>query len=160
LQCRLIGQQFVEVRALDLKGRWLALGECVAEIKGAVVLAPGKRGAGFQLETGCIHRIEHAGFFDEVQAMGQQAFADGKARKMLAFDDQHIMPFALEQRGGDGARRAGANDHNLATFQFNGWHEGSLPGRRRLWEFDACRSGPAAVWRPDPSTSAQSTAPG
>ncbi|MNL34562.1 hypothetical protein D3C87_1565410 [compost metagenome] len=120
LQRGLIGQQLVEVGALDLKSRRLALGERVAEIEGAVTLAPGKRRPGFQLETGRVDRIEHARFFDEIQAVGQQAFTDGKTGEMLSLDHQHVMAFALEQRGGDGAGRAGPNDHDRATLQFNG----------------------------------------
>ncbi|MNP22194.1 hypothetical protein D3C76_1148540 [compost metagenome] len=70
LQRGLISQQFVEIGALHLESRWLALRECVAEIEGAVALAPGKRGPGFQLETRRIDGVEHARFFDEIQAVG------------------------------------------------------------------------------------------
>ncbi|MNL34552.1 hypothetical protein D3C87_1565310 [compost metagenome] len=69
LQRSLISQQFVEVGALHLKSRRLALSERVAEIEGAVALAPGKRSPGFHLEPGCVDGVKHARFFDEVQAV-------------------------------------------------------------------------------------------
>ena len=160
LQRGLIGQQFVEVGALDLEGRRLALGKGVTEIESAVTLAPGKRGAGFHLEPRRIDGVQHACLFDEVQAVRQQAFADGKAWEMLTLDHQHVMTLAFEQRGGDGTRRACADDHDLATFHFNGGHGGSLPRRQLSGESGACRPVPAAVSRSGPSASAQSTAPG
>ncbi len=43
LQRSLIGQQLVEVGALDLERRRLAVGERVAEIEGAVLIAPSER---------------------------------------------------------------------------------------------------------------------
>ncbi len=132
LQRCLIGQQLVEVGALDLEGRGLAVAERVTEIKGAVALAPGKRGTGFQLETGGVDGLEHAGFFDKVDAVGQQALADGKTREVLALDDQYIMPVTLEQRGRNGTGRAGTDHHDLAAFHFNCGHCGSLPGWRSL----------------------------
>ncbi|MNF73202.1 hypothetical protein D3C84_551970 [compost metagenome] len=145
LQRGLIGQQLVEISTLNLERRWFALGEGVAEIEGAVALAPGERSTGFHLETGGVDGVEHARFFDEVQAVGQQALADGKARKMLALDHQYIVTFALEQCGGDGAGRAGTDHYDLAALHFNGWHLGSLPARRLSTGFGACRSGPAAM---------------
>ncbi|MNF75524.1 hypothetical protein D3C84_575920 [compost metagenome] len=145
LQRGLIGQQLIEIGALDLKRRRFAVAERLAEIEGAVALAPGKRGTGFQLEAGGVDGVEHARFFDEIQAMGQQAFTNGKTWKMLTLDHQHIVSLALEQRGGDGTRRTGTDDHDLAAFHFNGWHGGSLPGQRLSGGFGACRSGLAAV---------------
>ncbi|MCY1361556.1 hypothetical protein D9M69_482260 [compost metagenome] len=71
MQRGLIGQQLIEIGALDLKGRRFAVAERLAEIEGAVALAPGKRGTGFQLEAGGVDGVEHARFFDEIQAMGQ-----------------------------------------------------------------------------------------
>jgi hypothetical protein len=38
---------------------------------------------------------------------------------MLALDDQYIVALALEQRGGDRAGGACANDDDLSTFRFN-----------------------------------------
>ncbi|MNE43401.1 hypothetical protein D3C80_1375720 [compost metagenome] len=121
------------------------MAERLAEIERAVTLTPGKGGAGFHLEAGRIDGVEHARFFDEIQAMGQQAFTDGKPWKMLPLDHQHIVSLALEQRGGDGAGRSGADDHDLAAFHLNGWHGGSLRGQRLSGGFGACRSGLAAV---------------
>ena len=95
LQRGLIGQQLVELAALYLEGGWLAVGEGVTEIKRAVALAPGERGAGFHLEPRGLHSVEHASFFNEVDAVGQQAFANREPWEMLALDDQYIMPFAL-----------------------------------------------------------------
>lgn len=96
MQGGLVGQQLVEIGALHLKGGRLAGAEGVTKIEGAVVLAPGEGGAVLQLEPGGVDRIEHAGFFDEVQAVTQQALADGKPWEVLAFDDQHIVALALE----------------------------------------------------------------
>lgn len=125
MQRGLIGQQFVEVGALHLERGRLAVGEGVAKIKRAVALAPGKRSAGLALEPGGVDGVEHAGFFDEVQAMAEQAFADGKPWEVLTLDYQHVVPFALEQGGGDGARGACADDHDLTRFHFNDWHVSS-----------------------------------
>ncbi|MNZ80477.1 hypothetical protein D3C78_991120 [compost metagenome] len=121
------------------------MAERLAEIERAVTLTPRKGSAGFHLEAGRVDGVEHARFFDEIQAMGQQAFTNGKTWKMLTLDHQHIVSLALEQRGGDGTRRTGTDDHDLAAFHFNGWHEGSLPGQRLSGGFGAYRSGLAAV---------------
>ncbi len=145
MQRGLIGQQLIEIGALDLKRRRFAVTERLAEIERAVALAPGKRGTGFQLEAGRVDGVEHARFFDEIQAVGQQAFTDGKPWKMLALDHQHIVSLAFEQCGGDGTGWTGADDHDLTTFHFNGWHGGSLPGQRLSGGFGACRSVLAAV---------------
>ena len=67
----------------------------------------------------------------------------------------------LEQRGGDGAGRAGADDHDLTGFHFNDWHVSS--GTEAVADSkarDAGRSGPVAASRSGPSASARSTAPG
>ena len=57
-----------------------------------------------------------AGFFDEIQAVRQQAFADGEAREVLALDDQYIMAFAFEQGSRDCTGGPGTNHHHLTTF--------------------------------------------
>ena len=57
----------------------------------------------------------------------QQRTPHEALRRMLALDDQHIVALALEQRGGNGPRGAGTDDHNLTLFDFNGWHVDSLP---------------------------------
>ena len=94
------------------------MAERVTKIEGAVLLAPCECRAVFKLETGCLHRLQHAGFFDEIEAMGQQAFANRKAREVLALNDQHIVAVTFEQGRGDGARRPGTNDDNLTALQF------------------------------------------
>ncbi|MNJ04422.1 hypothetical protein D3C73_1651800 [compost metagenome] len=48
--------------------------------------------------------------------MGQQAFADGKARELLAFQHQHIVALPLEQRGRDRASGACPNDDDFTMF--------------------------------------------
>ena len=96
LQRGLIGQQFVEVRALHLKGGGFAVTECVTKIEGAVLLAPGEGSTVFQLEAGGLHRVQHARFFDEVDAVRKQAFANRKAREVLALDNQHIVALAFK----------------------------------------------------------------
>jgi len=95
LQRRLIGQQLVELAALHLEGGRFAVAERIAEIKRTVALAPGECGTGFHLETRGLHGVEHAGLFDKVDAVRQQAFTDRKAWEMLALDNQYIMPFTL-----------------------------------------------------------------
>ena len=161
LQCCLIGQQLVEIGALHLERGRLAGGESVAKIEGAVALAPGKRRAGLALEPGGVDGVEHAGFFNEVQAVAEQAFADGEAWEVLALEHQHIVALALEQGSGDSTGRAGTDDHDLTGFHFNDWHvssgaeDCSDSGAR-----DAGRSGPAAASRSGPSASARNTAPG
>src|SRR5690606_9072802 len=97
------------------------------EVESAVTLAPSKRRAVFLLKTRSLHRLQHAGFLDEIQAMGKQAFADGKTRKLLAFDDQHIVSIALEQCRRDGPGRTRADDDDRATFRISYWHKISLP---------------------------------
>ena len=97
MQRSLIGEQFVELAALHLKGRRLAVAERIAEVEIAVLLATREGCAIFGLETGGLHGLQHPGFFDEVQAVAQQAFTDGEARKQLALDDQHVMALAFEQ---------------------------------------------------------------
>ena len=116
LQCGLVGQQLVEIGALDLERGRLAIAEGVTKIEGAVLLAPGKGSAVLELKTGGLHRLEHAGFFDEIQAVRQQAFADGEAREVLALDDQYIMAFAFEQGSRDCTGGPGTNHHHLTTF--------------------------------------------
>ncbi len=97
MQRSLIGEQFVELAALHLKGRRLAVAERIAEVEIAVLLATREGCAILGLETGGLHGLKHPGFFDEVQAMAEQALTDGEARKQLALDDQHVMALAFEQ---------------------------------------------------------------
>ncbi len=116
LQLGLVGQQLVEIGALHLVGAAVALGELVAEIEFGVALAPAEGRAVLGLETGRLDRLEHAGFLDEIQAVRQQALADGEAREALALEDQHVMALALEQRAGDGTGRAGTDDHDFTLL--------------------------------------------
>ena len=95
LQGGLVSQQFVEFAPLHLEGGGLAVAERVTEIKRAVALAPGECGPGFYLETRGLHGVEHAGFFDKVDAVRQQAFADREPWEMLTLDNQYIMPVTL-----------------------------------------------------------------
>ncbi|MCV5737420.1 hypothetical protein OFN56_36525, partial [Escherichia coli] len=82
---------------LHLKGRRLAVAERIAEVEIAVLLAARKGSTVLELETGRLHGVEHPGFFDEVQAMAQQTFADGEAREQLTLDNQHVVALAFEQ---------------------------------------------------------------
>ena len=118
LQRGLVGQQFVEIGALYLKGGGFAVAERVAKVERADVIAPGEGRAVFQLETRGLYGVQHAGFFDEIDAMRQQAFADGETREVLALDDQHIVTVAFEQGRRDRAGRPGTNHHHLTTFHF------------------------------------------
>ena len=69
LQRGLVGQQLVELAALHLEGGGLAVAEGVAEIKSTIALAPGEGRAGFDLEACRLHSVEHAGFFDKIDAV-------------------------------------------------------------------------------------------
>jgi len=100
--------------------------EFVAEVEIRIALAPAEGRAVLGLEARGAHRLKHAGFLNEVQAVRKQAFADGKARKALALDDQYIVTLALEQRAGDGAGRPGADDHDFTVLQLKRRHRASL----------------------------------
>ena len=118
LQRGLIGQQLVEVAPLYLKGGGFAVAERVAKIEGAVLLAPGECSTVFDLKTRGLHSLQHAGFFEKIDAMRQQAFANRETRKVLALDDQHIVTFALEQGRSNRTRRPGTDHYHLTTFHF------------------------------------------
>ena len=118
LQLGLISQHLVKVSALDLKRGGFAVAEGVAKIEGAVTVAPGKGRPVFKLETSGLNGVEHAGFFDEVDAVRQQTLANGETRKMLAFDDHDIVTFAFEQGGGNRTRWSCTNNHDLTMFHF------------------------------------------
>lgn len=113
---RFVRQQFVEVRALHLERRAAARREAVAEIEIAVVVAADERCAVLELESGCFHCRQHAGFFDEIQAVHQQAFADREARKMLAFEHEHVPTATLQQGRSDRAGRARTDDDDIAPL--------------------------------------------
>jgi hypothetical protein len=54
--------------------------------------------------------------------VGEQAFPDGKAGELLAFQHQDIMPPPLQQGGGNRAGRAGSNDHDFPRFHIRCIH--------------------------------------
>ncbi|MNR34478.1 hypothetical protein D3C85_1522530 [compost metagenome] len=110
----------------------MAGAELVAEVELAVALTPGEGRAVLGLEAGGANRFEHPGLLDEVQAVRQQALADGEAREALAFQHQHVVPLAFEQGAGDGARWAGTDHNDLALFDFKRLHMGFVP-RYQQW---------------------------
>ncbi|MDR6180047.1 hypothetical protein QE393_003307 [Pseudomonas sp. SORGH_AS 211] len=126
LACGVVGEDLVEGAALDLEGAAPAT-VGVAEVEVGVALAPGEGGADLGLKNGGLDRRQHPGFLDEIQAVGEQALADGKARKMLGFQHQHRMAATLEQRGDHGAGRAGTDDDQGMMFNHD---EGPFRGRR------------------------------
>ncbi|KAI1695956.1 hypothetical protein Ddc_20780 [Ditylenchus destructor] len=111
-----VGQHLVELGPLHLEGGAGARSELVAEIEVGILLAAGKGGAVLDLEAGGLHGRHHAGFLDKFQAVGQQAFTDGKARELLAFEHQDVMPLALEQRGGHCPGGACPDDNHFPMF--------------------------------------------
>lgn len=94
----------------------MAFGELVAEIELRIAVPAAEGCTVLGLETRGLYRFEHAGFLDEIQAVREQALADRKARKPLSFDDQHVVPLALEQGSSDGPGRPCADNDNATVF--------------------------------------------
>ena len=113
---RFIGQHLIEGGALHLirgapAGRML-----FAEIECRVAVAAHEGGAVLVLKAGFDHCLQHAGFFDVLHALRQQAFADRETRKLLAFQHDHAAPMAAQQRGGNGARGTRADDNDFTLL--------------------------------------------
>ena len=110
------------------------------------------------LEARRTHRVEHPGFFDEVQAVRQQTFANREAWEALALQHQYVMAIALEQRTGNRPGRAGTYHYDLALFDFKRLHSGFWPHAwRRVGKH---RPGPVTGSRSGPSASGRNTVPG
>ena len=97
-----VDQNLVETVALDVKGMAGAGGGFFVEIEAGVALAPGKGGAVFVLEADAVlHRVGHAGFFQNLDGVRQQALADNEARKVLFFQYADMVAAAGKQGGGN-----------------------------------------------------------
>ncbi len=115
-----VGQHLVEGGALHLVRAAPAGRELVAEVEVGVLAVAGEGRAVLVLEAGLDHGLQHAGGLDVLHALRQQALADGKARELLAFDDQHPAPLLAQQARGDRAGRARADDEDVGVFGGSG----------------------------------------
>ena len=95
-----IGQRLVEVRARNLEGVVPAGGELVGKIKVTGPIAPQKNRPALAHEAPRLDRLEQPGLLQQVHAMGQQAFANHKAREDLFLHDEQPKTFPVQQRGG------------------------------------------------------------
>src|SRR5690606_16019758 len=68
-------------------------------------------GAVLELIAGTLHGLEHPGFFEEIEAMREQALADDETGKLLRLEHEHAPTPAVQERGRDRAGRTRA-DHD------------------------------------------------
>ncbi len=113
------GQHVVEVGALHLVGGAPPRRELVAEIELGGALAAHERGTVLVLEAGFHHVLQQPGGLDVFHALRQQALADGEARELLAFQDQHAASLLAQHRRRHRARRARADDQDFRLFDFH-----------------------------------------
>jgi hypothetical protein len=106
-------QYMIEAGARHLVGGPPTVGILVAKIEFGVLLAAREGGAVLYLKTGVVHGLEHAGLFEILHALRQQAFADAKTRKLFPFKHQDLYSAPLQQGAGKGTRRSGADDQNF-----------------------------------------------
>ena len=84
---RLVGEQFIEAGALDLKGRAHSGRKFILKVKFGMPVPVNKGRAVFELKTRVDDSIQHACLLDKFHALRQQAFADTEPGKLLAFDN-------------------------------------------------------------------------
>ena len=103
----------------------MAGGELVAEIEFRVALAPAE-GRAVLVWNPAARTASSIPASSMKSGQCDSRLADGKARKALAFDDQHVVATA-EQRASDCAGRAGSDDHDFTVLRLKRRHTASLP---------------------------------
>src|SRR5450830_1475080 len=121
LQFSLLRQQMIEVGALHLIGRAPSGGMLVAEIERSLAFAADEGCAILELEAVFHDGLQHAGLFQIGHALRQQTLTDGKARKLLALDDEYLMAATAQQSGGNCTGRACADDQDVVLLGIASW---------------------------------------
>src|SRR5215212_8483265 len=88
----------IERSAFDLVGCAPSGRELVAEIELRALAATDKYRTVLELKPALLDSAQHAGFFQILHALRQQAFADAKARELFALEHQYPASLATKQR--------------------------------------------------------------
>ena len=114
-----VSERLVEIAAWHLVGIIIPGAKLGGEIEIARFIATQDHRAIFPHELLLLHGVEQSRVFQQVHADGQHAFADDEAWEGLFLDDQHAEFFAVQQRRGNRARRAGPDDQDIRFQTFH-----------------------------------------
>ncbi len=113
---RVAEEKLVERSAFHLVREFVPRGEVVAEPQpvAAPAVGGGEFRAVFAEEPGGFEFLPDADFLEEVIAVREEGFADGKAGKFFLLEDRDAESGLGETRSGGTARRAAADDGDVA----------------------------------------------
>ena len=114
---RVLQQQMIEPRALDLEGYGFPGVVAVAkdQLEALGTVANVELRACFERETFPFERLQHPHVREESAVVGQERLADVKARETLLFQDEDAFAGARQKGGAAAAARSAANHQRVVN---------------------------------------------
>src|SRR5690625_2030766 len=109
-------QDLVKIGTHHVPGPVPAVAVLFREIEVTALVAFDEAYAVFDLKRCGLDRFQQPSLVQELHALRQQAFANGKAREVAALDYRDPPTALAQQRGRGAARRTGANDGDIGLL--------------------------------------------